>query len=464
MNTTALPPVTRAPALAGVFYPADASTLRQEVQARLRAGAPERATGGLPNKMLIIPHAGHRYSGDLAARAYASLGTAASKIRRVVILAPTHRVAIDGLAWPGAQAMATPLGEVALDAAAIAALRDCPEVSARADAHAQEHAVEVHLPFIQVLMPQAQVVPLVVGRASAEQVARVLELLWGGSETLIVISSDLSHFHPYEAAKALDQDTLQRILRGQALDSHQQACGATPINGALLVAQRRGLQAEPLGYMNSGDTPQGDRQRVVGYGAVAFRASARVDRELAGRSLLAWARHAIDQQLGLRSDPPPAAEWLQHPAATFVTLSLRGQLRGCIGSLQAQRSLLDDVRHNAVAAATRDPRFAPLSPEEWAQTALEVSLLSAPQALRFRDEADALRQIQPGQHGVILSRGQQRATFLPQVWKQLPDRAQFWARLKAKGGWANDFWAADMAVATYTVTEWHQAPLSSQRP
>lgn len=450
MNTS----LVRAPALAGHFYPADPAALRAEVTARLQRAKQRVRTQGLPPKMLIVPHAGHRYSGDLAALAYASLGANTQALKRIVILAPAHRVGFDGVALPGVTHMATPLGEVTLDARACQDLLALPWVSERADVHAQEHAVEVHLPFLQVLVPQAQIVPLVVGRASAEQVAHIVDALWAGPETAIVISSDLSHFHPYAQAQALDRDTLAHIAKREALHSHQQACGATPINGALLVAKRRGLQAQTLGYMNSGDTPHGDRERVVGYGAVAFRADAQVDRALAGQTLLALARHAIASHLGqdLPSATPP--EWLQHPGASFVTLTIDGQLRGCIGSLQARRSLLDDVRHNAVAAASQDPRFRPLGLDEWARTRIEVSLLSTPQALSFQNEAEALRQLKPGVHGVVLSQGERRSTFLPQVWKQLPEPAQFWSRLKQKAGWAPDHWAPDMQVSVYTVTEW----------
>lgn len=452
----------RPAALAGSFYPASPEVLRQDVQLRLQRAQQRVSNQGLAPKMLIVPHAGHVYSGNLAALAYASLGAGAAQLERVVILAPAHRVAFDGLALPGVDAMATPLGDMPLDGPARQALATLPTVSQRADVHAQEHAVEVHLPFLQVLTPKVKLVPLVVGRATGEQVAQAIDLLWGGPETLIVISSDLSHFHAYEDAQRLDRDTLQRILRLQRLSSHQQACGATPINGAIEVAKRRGLRPQELGLMNSGDTPRGDRQRVVGYGAVAFVAATQVNREQAGQTLLQLARDSIEAKLsGAPAMSRAWPEWLQHPGASFVTLTIGGQLRGCIGSLQAHRRLLDDVRHNAVAAATQDPRFKPLTPAEWARTRIEVSLLSTPQPLRFSDEADALRQVQAGRHGVILSHRSGRSTFLPQVWAQLPDKAQFWAQLKRKAGWAPEFWAPDMQVSVYTVTEWHEADPAS---
>ncbi len=261
---------TRPPAVAGMFYPGDARTLSATVD-HLLAGV--GAGFDTPPKALIVPHAGYVYSGSTAATAYAGLAPWADAIRRVVLLGPTHRVAVDGLALPGAAAFATPLGDIALDAAGIAAIADLPQVVVSDRVHAQEHSLEVHLPFLQRVLGDFTLVPLAVGHAGPEAVAEVLDRLWGGPETLIVVSSDLSHFLPYAAAQQVDRDTCRHILQRDTHIRPEQACGAYPINGLLLAATRRGLQPTLLHLCNSGDTA-GDRDRVVGYAAFSFAEAA----------------------------------------------------------------------------------------------------------------------------------------------------------------------------------------------
>lgn len=255
----------RPAAVAGAFYPAQPQALRQML-ADCFANA---KAAQLRPKALIVPHAGYVYSGPIAASAYALLQPLRAVIRRVVLLGPVHRVWVPGLALPGVDEFETPLGRVLLDQAGIAAIADLPQVSVFPAAHAEEHSLEVHLPFLQSVLADFTLVPLAVGGALPEAVAQVLERLWGGDETLIVVSSDLSHFLPYAEAKNVDEVTADAILK---LDSHligEQACGAYPINGLLLAAQRRGLLPHLLDLRNSGDT-SGDRHRVVGYGAFAL--------------------------------------------------------------------------------------------------------------------------------------------------------------------------------------------------
>ena len=290
-------PALRHPVVDGLFYPAAPAALRAQVADYLAAvGADDSDAGRPPPKLLITPHAGYEYCGAVAASAYARLsikcgfatlldprgGRAgrspalgalrdqrARSISRVAVLGPAHRVALDGLAAPRSTAFETPLGEVALDVAALARLDELPQVVRNDRAHEREHSIEVQLPFLQALLCEFSLVPLVVGEADAEAVAQVLELLWGGDETLIVISSDLPHYLPYEQAQAADRATVQRILKLDAGLATHEACGAAAINGALLAARRHGLAPCLLDLRNSGDTA-GDRDRVVGYGAIAF--------------------------------------------------------------------------------------------------------------------------------------------------------------------------------------------------
>lgn len=448
----------RPPAVAGLFYPAEATLLRQQVQALLQAAPP--ATGPAP-KALIAPHAGYVYSGAIAASAYAQLAPIAQRIRTVVLLGPAHRVALRGLALPAATHFATPLGIIELDSEAVARLRGLPQVSVSDAAHAAEHSLEVHLPFLQSMLPKFLLVPLVVGQASAAEVSQVLDRLWGGEDTLIVISSDLSHYLGYDDACASDRATADAVLDLRPALVPQQACGAYPINGLLESAPRHGLRGTLLDLRNSGDTA-GDRARVVGYGAFAFTAapSAAADADALatdlaaqGAVLPAIARDAIARRLGANSSPIAEPALLRRPGASFVTLMRDGRLRGCIGSLEARRPLGEDVRANACSAAFSDPRFPPLTLEELNGLEVEVSVLSAPRAMAAIDEADAIARLRPGVDGVVLQLGAQRATFLPQVWEQIPEPAAFLRALKQKAGLPADMWSPQLQLSRYEVTK-----------
>jgi hypothetical protein len=260
----------RPAAVAGLFYPNSPATLAADVRASL-AAAPAHP-GPVP-KAIVVPHAGYVYSGAIAAAAYVRLAPVRDVVRRVVLLGPTHRAAVRGIALPAARAFATPLGRVDLDTAGIAAAMALPQVVVSAAAHAQEHAIEVQLPFLQTVLGSFTLLPFAVGHASAEDVAALLDCVWGGPETLIVVSTDLSHYHRYDEARAIDADTAERVLALSPLLDHDQACGATPLNGLLLAARRHGLVPELLDLRNSGDTA-GDHSRVVGYASFAFAAAA----------------------------------------------------------------------------------------------------------------------------------------------------------------------------------------------
>lgn len=256
----------RKAAVAGTFYPADAAELARMVDDFM---ADAKGNGGVP-KAVIAPHAGYIYSGPIAGSAYARLSVDKQQIKQVVIMGPAHRVALQGLAASSADVFATPLGNVAVDQEAIKSVLDLPQVVIRDEAHATEHSLEVHLPFLQRLLTDFSIVPLVVGQASEEEVAEVLSHLWGGPETAVIISSDLSHFHDYQTAQQLDRATAQAIvnLEARAL-GYDSACGRIPIRGLLHIAKEKGLQAQVVDLRNSGDT-SGSRGRVVGYGAFIF--------------------------------------------------------------------------------------------------------------------------------------------------------------------------------------------------
>lgn len=258
--------VIREPAVAGQFYPGDKDELGRTVE--LLLDAVHGGDGEAP-KALIAPHAGYIYSGPVAASAYARLRPFRDRYERVVLLGPCHRVPLRGLALPKADVFRTPLGDIPVDKAAIARITSS-RVRLVDETHEFEHSLEVHLPFLQTVLDAFSLVPIVVGNMRPEGVAEVLDQLWGGPETLVVISSDLSHYLDYDRARAVDGETRQAIedLEVRGID-HDCACGATPLSALLITARQRGMKVSTLDLRNSGDTA-GDRRHVVGYGSWAF--------------------------------------------------------------------------------------------------------------------------------------------------------------------------------------------------
>ncbi len=268
----------REPAVAGLFYPDSAEILTRAVDEYVyQSSANENEnehylSSGLAAspKAIIVPHAGYVYSGSTAGRAFHQLTRVGNKIKRVILLGPSHRVGFRGIAFCSADYFRTPLGDVPVDHSAVVAISDLPQVGLMDSAHEQEHSLEVQLPFLQTVLTDFKVVPLVVGDADKTAVAAVIERLWGDDSTLFVISSDLSHYNDYITAQSMDNRTCEAIEFLQPDDIHyEQACGRNPLNGLLEVARHRHMRVETLGLCNSGDT-SGDKSRVVGYGAWAL--------------------------------------------------------------------------------------------------------------------------------------------------------------------------------------------------
>ncbi|WP_258175722.1 AmmeMemoRadiSam system protein B [Bifidobacterium callitrichos] len=502
----------RPAAVAGAFYPDDRVVLKKMINRQLDYGREllakleDDGNGGdaLPQgapKAVIVPHAGYVYSGTTAALAYALLERGRGTIRRAVIVGPTHRVPVRGVACSSAVAFETPLGTVPIDVASerralgllsgddseadkpddvggtlrsgMCALPDAPAPALIVDdpTHAQEHAVEVQIPFLQTVFgSDLEIVPLNAGGATPREVGDVLRALWGGPETVIVISSDLSHYHPQEYARELDDETIDAIAHLHGPIHPRRACGAYPVNG-LLDVLARGLHHDSspasqgrgtgddvdfdlrlLGRSTSGDdgvvalageqrpAMRDPDEAVVGYSSFAvWQQDASADR---GTVLLKLARAAIREYLGLDDDPADRPDaiiarhpWLDEPGASFVTLTEHGDLRGCIGTLEAYRSLGRDVADHAVDAASRDPRFMPVAPREYPLLDVEVSVLSRPEPIGVRSRTELEHALKSGEDGLILTDGRgRRATFLPQVWEQLPDPHDFVSHLLAKAG------------------------------
>lgn len=256
--------IVREPAVAGTFYPDHPDRLRKDLERFL--GNVTNEGDEPPPKALIVPHAGYVYSGEVAGSVYRRLAPLAEQIARVVLLGPAHTVYLEGVAIPDAQCFSTPLGEVPLDEKAIETIASLPGIVRSNAAHSREHSLEVQLPFLQVLLGDFRLVPLVVGHCGPDRVAAVIDALWGGPETLIVVSSDLSHFLPYGEARDMDSDTCRRIMGKSSSLTGEQACGAYAINGLMRARHCEALTVEAIDLRNSGDTA-GDKRRVVGYGA-----------------------------------------------------------------------------------------------------------------------------------------------------------------------------------------------------
>ncbi|WP_432559616.1 AmmeMemoRadiSam system protein B [Granulicoccus sp. GXG6511] len=254
----------RRPAVAGLFYPGGKTDLAGTVDGLLAEGRAQAGPDPRVPKVVIVPHAGYIYSGSTAAQAYARVEPAAERITRVVMFGPSHRVALRGLALPSSSSFNTPLGDVAIGTADIS---DLPKVLVTDAPHAQEHSLEVQLPFLQRVLGDFELVPFSVGVAEPDEVARVIDRCWGGPETLLVFSTDLSHYYPYDTAQRLDAETVQQMVTMTGPIDPDRACGARPVNGLLETGARRGLTTELYGWCNSGDTA-GDKERVVGYAAI----------------------------------------------------------------------------------------------------------------------------------------------------------------------------------------------------
>lgn len=482
----------REPAVAGQFYPGNAAGLGAAVDKYLTDA--DRGGARAP-KAMIAPHAGFIYSGPVAATAYARLEPVRDVIKRVVLLGPCHRAAVQGLALSSADAFATPLGEIPIDKELAKRVLAFPQVEVFDPTHQMEHSLEVHLPFLQRTLDDFTLLPMVVGQASPDSVAEILNRVWGGGETLIIVSSDLSHYLDYDSAREIDAETSSAIENlAPARIARQGACGRFPVGGLLVAAKQREMAVETVDLRNSGDTA-GPKDRVVGYGSwlffdnprcaknakvvrgrtvrkqtspapappnpaggrkAGFGARTKALLDVHGPSLVLLATASIDH--GLAHGRPAPADPAEHPTelqqtgACFITLTRSGKLRGCIGSPEAHRPLAADVAANAFRAAFEDPRFPPLAPSERSGLHLSISVLSPQSPMTFATEQEFMEQLRPDVDGLVIADGKRRALFLPSVWSQLPDPAAFVARLKRKAGLAADHWS-DSFQAWRFVTE-----------
>ena len=441
--------------VAGMFYPAEPEALNALIQDVRKRSRPD---GGVAPKAVVAPHAGIVYSGSVAATAFGPWARRAEPPRRVVIVGPAHRAAFRGLAIHPAGQWRTPLGVEPVATAAHRLLADARGVFVDSRPFAGEHSLEMHLVMLQAMLPaRFEIVPILVGDADPHDVAEALRLVWGGPETVIAVSSDLSHFLDRRSAESIDADTAARIetLDAQALEGRR-ACGFLPIKGALEIAAERDMRASGLHLATSADVGA-NAARVVGYGAFAFEysASARLEDSDRERLLLACMA-ALDLAAQKGGALPPLALNFRSPSlspwrATFITLTENGQLRGCIGSPAPRRPLFDDAVANSAEAGFADPRFPPLKEAELAGLRLDVSILSHPRPIPAASESELASALEPDRDGLILGAGKRRALFLPSVWRQLPEARTFVRHLMAKAGLEANHWPERLEAMRFRV-------------
>ena len=439
---------TRAPAVAGRFYPGEAAALAAELR-RLLTG---RSAARSAPMAVISPHAGYLYSGALTAQALAAARGA--RPSSIAVLSPSHRHAFDGIALPSWDVFAMPGFHTVVDTTACAHLVERDLAHVEDAAHDREHGVEVQLPFLAALFPGVPVVPLVIGRAEPGAVAACVDALAAQApQTLFVLSSDLSHFLSFDNAQARDAETARRIETGDTDLAPEDACGARAIAGFFRAQVAQGARVQRLAMENS-MTASGDGARTVGYGAWAiFPGQSDCLPDPLRKQLLGVARQTLASRF--KRGKPPAVNVasfvppLQTYCASFVTLEQEGRLRGCIGSLRAHKPLVEDVSTNALKAAFEDPRFRPLRPEELAGTTLKLALLSPPGRMGFADQADLEAQLVPHRDGLILRDGRHAGTFLPMVWEKLDTPRAFLEALKLKAGLPKDHWSETLTIDRY---------------
>ncbi len=466
-------PSVRAPAVAGLFYPKDSRTLAQTID-RLLESAPAHYIPRL--RALVCPHAGYSYSGQTAAAAYKLV--AGREFRKVIILAPSHYAAFVGASVPRTTAYETPLGLVSIPTNALSLARtppfvlepacrvqrpswfsEAPKPAPKPGADTPdtwEHSAEVQVPFLQRTMKNFEIFPIIFGEVDPAAVAKVLASQVD-DRTLIVASSDLSHYHPYDAAKKLDQACVSAIVdQDIAKVQTQEACGQGPILALLHLAKQKGWRAQRLEYRNSGDVT-GQKNGVVGYAAIAFYESVPEAYSIQEREfLLRQARQTLARVTTNGVPFKPAAKEIA-PALTqrracFVTLTKNGELRGCIGHLTAIEPLYLAVAENTENAALSDPRFPPVQADEVSKLKIEISVLTEPSSLAFDSADDLLAKLHPYEDGVRLTIRGRTATFLPQVWAQLPEKVEFLNHLAQKAGFEPSAWRGkETSVSVYHV-------------
>ncbi|MBD3156131.1 MAG: AmmeMemoRadiSam system protein B [Candidatus Aenigmarchaeota archaeon] len=420
--------------VAGQFYPKKKEELEKMINdflLKAKVRNYPKVTG------LIVPHAGYIYSGPVAAEAFKQIN---QDIKEVIILAPTHHIRFQGASIGKFEYYSTPLGKVELSDKVENLLKEEIFVSVP-DTHKREHSIEVEIPFLQEVLGDFKIIPIITGSVDPKKLADTL-MNYVNEGTLIVVSSDLSHYHSYESAVELDRSCINNIINFDFDElEEREACGKVPILTLMYLADKLDWEGKLVDYRNSGDTA-GNNNRVVGYTSIVFYRPPlkREDQEF----LLNLSRKTIDNYLKNGSKPKlnrrEISQELKKPSGCFVTLFKEGQLRGCVGCIFSEKELYQSIIENTINAAFKDARFPPVTEDEIDDIKIEISILSDPKELSFKDSEELLSKLTPIKDGVLLENGPRSATYLPQVWKQLPDKEEFLCRLCMKAGLPPESW------------------------
>lgn len=435
----------RPAAVAGKFYTSSPAALRKEIVSYCS----HRPSIDGSVRMLISPHAGYVFSGPVAGMGYSLIS---KTISRVILIGPSHYEQINGISLTDKRMYQTPLGDVPVDNELVKVLKKSPIVHMSKHAEMPEHCLEVQLPFLQVQLDPFKIIPILTGKTDPEAVAELL-LPYIDKNTLVVASSDLSHYYPQTDARELDNKTIATIMAGEK-SGFIDGCGETPIRIIMTLAKKLNLTPVKLDARTSWETAPdyGEKNRVVGYASIAFietdQQMKTVDQthndkltgdhqaillDIARKSLVACVT-----KKDMASVEIP--DMLKENRGCFVTLTINNSLRGCIGYIEPIMPLYKAVIENARNAALSDPRFDPVAISELDSICIEVSVLTVPVPLAYNDPDDLLKKLRPQIDGVILSHHGAQSTFLPQVWEQLPDKIQFLQHLSMKAGLPADSW------------------------
>ncbi|MDD5111596.1 MAG: AmmeMemoRadiSam system protein B [Candidatus Altiarchaeota archaeon] len=438
----AIPAIVKKPAVSGTFYPEDANQLRSLVDGYIEKALPLN----LPRvRGLVSPHAGYAYSASVAAYGYRQIK--GGEYKTVIIAGPSHYVAFNGFSIPNATLYETPLGNVTISQKAFEMMKE-PGFVSDESIHQKEHSVESQIPLLQRTLQDFTIIPIVVGDMSPDDLAALIEK-YMDDDTLVIASSDLSHYHPYADALRLDGICTKAIPSFDYENMEQcELCGRTPVLALMKLAEKQGWNGQLLDYKNSGDVIR-DRSNVVGYSSIAFTEGF-TDEEK--DYLLALSRRTLETYVkyGTKAEPtteiPPRLKQVQ---GCFTTLNENSQLRGCIGHITPQEPLYSCVIDNTISAAARDMRFKPVTESELSEITIEISVLSVPKKLEYSSSEDLKNKLVPLTDGVVLKSGQRSATYLPQVWEQLPDKEEFLTSLCKKAGLPADCWKNNPEISTY---------------
>ena len=436
--------------IAGSFYPADAEELKKQIEsfkAQSKNYYVDRKA-----RAVIVPHAGLVYSGRLA---YEGIEQLDKGIENIFIIAPAHRVPLDGLALTSYTHWETPLGKVRVNRAICRELAKNYNAQVFDEAFEPEHSAEIQVPLIQTLFPKAKIVPILVGKESPDVIEKIIEEYYPQEANGFVISSDLSHFLKDEEAKNLDITTARMLETGNISGfRYDQACGAVAVVGLSMFANKNNYSLIRIDMTNSASTT-GDTSRVVGYGSWFMYEGDKNHylEKYCSRFMIDLVKvvinSAFERDKNITINYPQVFD---EYGASFVTLEKHDQLRGCIGSIIAHQPLINDLVNNTRNAAFKDFRFKPVSQDEVKDLRVAVSILTNPIKMDFKDEKDLLKKIKPKKDGIIIKDGEHQAVYLPSVWEQLPDKKEFLNSLKLKAGLKEDYFSDNFEAYRFETT------------